>query len=90
MSQYQWLIPRLDARLVDASKKSGLAGAIRYTLSHWDGLTRFLKDGRIEIDNNQTFNLPAMAGPQCAAGPIAFRHRKAFPSLPTGDLIDVI
>ena len=31
----------LDARLVEVSKKSGLAGAIRYTLSHWDGLTRF-------------------------------------------------
>jgi transposase len=42
----------LDARLVEVSKKSGLAGAIRYTLSHWDGLTRFLEDGRIEIDNN--------------------------------------
>jgi transposase len=42
----------LDARLVEVSKKSGLAGAIRYTLSHWDGLTRLLEDGRIEIDNN--------------------------------------
>ena len=42
----------LDARLVEVSKKSGLAEAIRYTLSHWDGLTRFLEDGRIEIDNN--------------------------------------
>jgi transposase len=42
----------LDARLVEVSKKSGLAEAIRYTLSHWEGLTRFLEDGRIEIDNN--------------------------------------
>jgi transposase len=42
----------LDARLVEVSKKSGLAEAIRYTLSHWQGLTRFLEDGRIEIDNN--------------------------------------
>lgn len=25
---------------------------IRYTLSHWDGLTRFVEDGRIEIDSN--------------------------------------
>jgi transposase len=25
---------------------------IRYALSHWDGLTRFLDDGRIEIDSN--------------------------------------
>lgn len=42
----------LDARLVEVSKKSGLAEATRYTLSHWEGLTRFLEDGRIEIDNN--------------------------------------
>jgi hypothetical protein len=42
----------LDARPVEVSKKSGLARAIRYTRSHWDGLRRFLEDGRIEIDNN--------------------------------------
>ena len=28
------------------------AGAIRYALNHWDGLGRFLDDGRIELDNN--------------------------------------
>jgi len=37
---------------MEVSKKSGLAEAIRYALSHWEGLTRFLEDGRIEIDNN--------------------------------------
>jgi transposase len=42
----------LEARLMEVSKKSGLGEAIRYALSHWEGLTRFLKDGRIEIDNN--------------------------------------
>src|ERR1700730_8062958 len=42
----------LEARLMEVSKKSGLAEAIRYALSHWEGLTRFLEDGRIEIDNN--------------------------------------
>jgi hypothetical protein len=26
--------------------------AIRYTLSRWEGLTRFIHDGRIEIDGN--------------------------------------
>src|SRR5438270_3657612 len=26
--------------------------AIRYALNHWDGLQRFLDDGRIELDNN--------------------------------------
>lgn len=28
------------------------AEAIRYVLSRWDGLTRFIDDGRIEIDSN--------------------------------------
>ena len=32
--------------------KSKLAEAIRYALSHWRGLIRFLDDGRIEIDSN--------------------------------------
>ena len=34
------------------SQKTKLAEAIRYALSRWDGLTRFLDDGRIEIDSN--------------------------------------
>jgi len=28
------------------------AEAIRYALNHWEGLQRFLEDGRIELDNN--------------------------------------
>ncbi|SPP93354.1 IS66 family transposase [Bradyrhizobium vignae] len=44
--------PWLEARLLEVSKKSGLGKAIRYTLNHWDGLTRFIDDGRIEIDSN--------------------------------------
>jgi hypothetical protein len=39
-------------RLGEISAKSPLAVAIRYTLGHWEGLTRFLADGRIEVDNN--------------------------------------
>lgn len=34
------------------SKKSDAAGAIRYTLSRWDALSRYRDDGRAEIDNN--------------------------------------
>lgn len=34
------------------SQKIKLAAAIRYALSHWQGLTRFIEDGRIELDNN--------------------------------------
>lgn len=42
----------LDARLAQVSRKSRLAEAIRYALTRWDGLTRFLGDGRIELDSN--------------------------------------
>lgn len=34
------------------SAKSPLAMAIQYTLSRWDALTRYVGDGRIEVDNN--------------------------------------
>ena len=42
----------LSARLELISQKGDLAKAIRYVLTHWDGLTRFLDDGRIELDTN--------------------------------------
>jgi hypothetical protein len=29
-----------------------VAKAIRYLLSHWDGLCVFLTDGRVELDTN--------------------------------------
>ncbi|WP_225707773.1 IS66 family transposase [Bradyrhizobium cenepequi] len=44
--------PWLEARLLEVSKKSGLGKAIRHTINHSDGLTRFIDDGRIEIDSN--------------------------------------
>jgi transposase len=46
------LEPWLRAKLALISQKTKLAEAIRYALSRWDGLTRFLDDGRIEIDSN--------------------------------------
>jgi len=42
----------LTATLARVSKKSELAGAIRYALTRWSALTRYRDDGRIEIDNN--------------------------------------
>lgn len=39
-------------RLAEVSTKSGLAKAIRYTIGHWAGLSVFLVDGRVEVDNN--------------------------------------
>ena len=44
--------PWLRANLERVSGKSPTAEAIRYMLSHWAGLTRFVDDGRIELDNN--------------------------------------
>jgi hypothetical protein len=38
--------------LEEESARSKLAEAIRYTLSHWEGLTVFLADGRVEVDTN--------------------------------------
>jgi hypothetical protein len=42
----------LRAKLALISQKIKLAEAIRYALSRWQGLTRFIDDGRIELDNN--------------------------------------
>lgn len=42
----------LEARNRQVSAKSKIGEAIRYTLTRWDGLTRFLDDGRIDLDNN--------------------------------------
>ncbi|MCP3402851.1 IS66 family transposase [Bradyrhizobium sp. CCGB20] len=35
------------------SSGSTLAEDIRYALNHWQGLTRFLEDGRLELDRHQ-------------------------------------
>ena len=42
----------LRAKLALISQKTKFAEAIRYALSRWAGLTRFIDDGRIEIDSN--------------------------------------
>jgi transposase len=41
-----------EQQLACVSTKSVIAEAIRYALHHWDGLSRFLDDGRIELDTN--------------------------------------
>jgi transposase len=43
-----WLTERLER----ISGRSALAQAIRYALNHWEGLTLFLSDGRVELDTN--------------------------------------
>jgi transposase len=42
----------LEIALPKLSGKSDLAKAMRYTVSRWEALTRYIHDGRIEIDNN--------------------------------------
>jgi transposase len=44
--------PWLETELSRIPGRSGLAEAIRYALSRWTALCRFLDDGRIELDNN--------------------------------------
>ncbi|MEF2074546.1 IS66 family transposase [Consotaella aegiceratis] len=55
-AQTRPILERLEADmkavLGEISRQSKLAQACRYTLEHWTGLTRFLADGRIEIDSN--------------------------------------
>lgn len=46
------LEPWLRYKLTLISQKTKLAEAIRYALSRWEGLIRFLDDGCIEIDSN--------------------------------------
>ena len=48
MELRQWL----EAQLPRIPQSGKLAEAIRYALRRWDGLSRFLEDGRIELDTN--------------------------------------
>ena len=52
--------------------RSPTAEAIRYALNHWGGLSQFLDDGRIEIDNNSV---------ERAMRPIALSRNYAQPSI---------
>jgi transposase len=42
----------LEQQLAHISGRSTLADAMRYALARWEGLTRFLHDGCIELDTN--------------------------------------
>jgi len=50
------LRPWLEARLQEVSSTSELTRHIRYGLKRWEGLTRFLDDGRLEMDTNGVEN----------------------------------
>jgi transposase len=50
------LKPWFEKQLSMISSGSTLAEDIRYALNHWQGLTRFLEDRRLEIDTNPVEN----------------------------------
>lgn len=45
-----------EKQLSMISSGSTLAEDIRYALNHWQGLTRFLEDGHLELDTNPVEN----------------------------------
>lgn len=47
-SMHTWM----EVTLAKLSRKSDTAAAIRYALSRWSALTRYVDDGQLEIDNN--------------------------------------
>jgi transposase len=46
------MIAAAEAELNHLPPRGGVAEAIRYALSRWTALCRFIQDGRIELDNN--------------------------------------
>ena len=63
------LEPWFEKQLSLISSGSTLATDIRYALSHWTGLTRFLEDGRLELDTNPVEN---------AIRPVALTRKNAL------------
>ena len=61
--------PWLRAKLETVSQKGKLSEAIRYALSRWEGLARFLDDGRVELDSNTV---------ERAIRPIALNRKNAL------------
>ena len=62
----------LEHALTSISRKSGLAVAIRYSLSRWEALVRFTGDGRLEMTNNSA---------ERAIRPLALGRNYAQPSI---------
>jgi transposase len=63
------LKPWFETQLSLISSGSRLATDIRYALKHWAGLTRFLDDGRLELDTNPVEN---------AIRPVALTRKNAL------------
>ncbi|MFA6207528.1 MAG: IS66 family transposase [Methylocystis sp.] len=63
------LKPWFEKQLSLISSGSTLATDIRYALNHWAGLTKFLEDGRLELDTNPVEN---------AIRPVALTRKNAL------------
>ena len=61
----QWM----DKTLRSLSTKSETAGAIRYAISHWRALTRYIDDGLLEIDNNSAERALRAVAMECSLCP---------------------
>jgi transposase len=59
----------LETQLAKLPGRSPAAGVIRYAITHWEGLTVFLGDGRIELDTNPV---------ERAMRPIALNRKNAL------------
>jgi transposase len=59
----------LEKTLAQVARGATIANVIRYALNRWDGLVRFLDDGRIEIDSNTV---------ERAMRPIALNRKNAL------------
>jgi len=59
----------LETQLAKLPGRSPAAGIIRYALTHWQGLTVFLTDGRVELDTNPV---------ERAMRPIALNRKNAL------------
>jgi transposase len=66
----------LQQRLTQVSAKSEVAGAILYALKRWDGLTRYVDDGAVEIGNN--------AAERALRGPVLSRKNFLFAGADSG------
>lgn len=66
----------LEARLRQLSAKSRLGETIRYALTRWEGLARFLDDGRIDLDSNTVERIDQAPGPQSQKRPVRRIRRR--------------
>jgi len=69
----------LERALSQISKKSSLAGAIRYSLTRWNALGRYTEDGRLEISNNaaeRAIKPLASAESLCPSSSSVWKHWK--------------